>query len=94
MTNLRLWRESQDPGDPRRADVHLNFEGTAADGRTRRTGWVATVHPEFVALLTAAPDLADALECALRESGCDGDLCAYAWHEHARAALRKAGRKT
>lgn len=31
--------------------------------------------------------LVEALRFALRESGCDGDLCNYRWHEKARAAL-------
>lgn len=31
--------------------------------------------------------LVEALKLALRESGCDGDLCNYRWHEKARAAL-------
>jgi len=31
--------------------------------------------------------LVEALQLALRESGCDGDLCNYRWHEKARAAL-------
>lgn len=31
--------------------------------------------------------LIEALQSALRESGCDGDLCNYRWHEKARAAL-------
>lgn len=41
-------------------------------------------------LIAAAPDLLEALSAALRESGCDGELCAYSWHEQARAAIAKA----
>lgn len=41
-------------------------------------------------LMSAAPDLLAALKAALLESGCDGDLCARAWHEDARAAIAKA----
>lgn len=41
-------------------------------------------------LIAAAPELLEALEKALRESGCDGDLCMHDWHDDARAALAKA----
>lgn len=41
-------------------------------------------------LITAAPDLLNALERALRDSGCDGDLCMHEWHEDARKAISKA----
>jgi hypothetical protein len=34
--------------------------------------------------------LVEALQLALRESGCDGDLCNYRWHEKARSALALA----
>lgn len=34
--------------------------------------------------------LVEGLQFALRESGCDGDLCNYRWHEKARAALALA----
>jgi hypothetical protein len=30
------------------------------------------------------------LRAALRQSGCDGDLCAYQWHEDARSVLHEA----
>lgn len=33
----------------------------------------------------------DALKSALDQSGCDGDLCNYQWHEDARAVLKIAG---
>lgn len=35
----------------------------------------------------------DVLEEALAQSGCDGDLCAWAWHEKARRMLSDAGRQ-
>lgn len=41
-------------------------------------------------LIAAAPELLAALEKALRDSGCDGDLCTRQWHEDARAAIAKA----
>ena len=41
-------------------------------------------------LIAAAPELLEALQTALRDSGCDGDLCAHWWHEKARAAIAKA----
>jgi len=41
-------------------------------------------------LIAAAPELYEALKKALDQSGCDGDLCAYAWHDEARAAIAKA----
>lgn len=41
-------------------------------------------------LIAAAPDLLAALEKALHDSGCDGDLCNWAWHEAARTAIAKA----
>jgi hypothetical protein len=40
-------------------------------------------------LEAAAPELLEALKVALRDSGCDGDLCMYQWHEQARAAIAK-----
>lgn len=42
-------------------------------------------------LIAAAPQLAEALQRALRDSGCDGDLCNRAWHDDARRALDTAG---
>lgn len=41
-------------------------------------------------LIASAPGLLEALKFALRESGCDGDLCAHEWHDRARAAIAKA----
>ena len=41
-------------------------------------------------LIAAAPELLEALEKALNESGCDGDQCGTEWHELARAAITKA----
>ncbi len=41
-------------------------------------------------LIASAPDLLEALETALHDSGCDGDLCAHWWHEKARRAIAKA----
>lgn len=41
-------------------------------------------------LTEAAPELLAALKAALEASGCDGDLCAYPWHEAARQAIAKA----
>lgn len=41
-------------------------------------------------LIAAAPELLEALEHALRESGCDGDLCSHNWHDTARRAIKKA----
>jgi hypothetical protein len=41
-------------------------------------------------LIAAAPELLEALEKALNESGCDGDQCGTEWHELARAAIAKA----
>lgn len=35
-------------------------------------------------------DLLAALKQALLESGCDGDMCAFYWHDLARAAIAKA----
>jgi hypothetical protein len=35
-------------------------------------------------------DLLAALKQALRESGCDGDLCAHRWHDTARATIARA----
>lgn len=35
-------------------------------------------------------DLLDALEFALQQTGCDGDLCTEDWHEEARKAIAKA----
>jgi hypothetical protein len=45
----------------------------------------------LIALMRGRDELAKVLMFALRESGCDGDLCAHEWHEKAREALRKAG---
>lgn len=41
-------------------------------------------------LIAAAPELLAACEQALRESGCDGDLCGWNWHDIMRAAIAKA----
>ena len=41
-------------------------------------------------LIAAAPDLLAALQKALNESGCDGDLCCHEWHEASRSAISKA----
>jgi len=41
-------------------------------------------------LIAAAPDLLEALEFALAQTGCDGDLCTEGWHEEARKAIAKA----
>lgn len=38
-------------------------------------------------VMLALLDCVEALQKALRDSGCDGDLCAYEWHERARHAL-------
>ena len=53
---------------------------------------VAELHePEANAnLIAAAHDLLEALKEALKDSGCDGDLCCHWWHEAARAAIAKA----
>ena len=45
---------------------------------------------ELRARYEAGPDLYAALEQALNESGCDGDLCMHGWHDAARIALAKA----
>ena len=34
-------------------------------------------------------ELKEVLEFALAQSGCDGDLCNYQWHEKARNAISK-----
>lgn len=39
--------------------------------------------------LNNVAELADVLRAALLESGCDGDLCARAWHEDARRVLTR-----
>ena len=44
-------------------------------------------------LAPAAKTALDALEAALRESGCDGDLCTHKWHDDARTALAAGGRR-
>jgi len=41
-------------------------------------------------LIAAAPELLEALEFALQQTGCDGDLCTEDWHEEARKAIAKA----
>lgn len=54
-------------------------------------GCVAHVFDAGCAMrMAAAPELLDALQDALEESGCDGDLCAHSWHEKARRAIEKA----
>lgn len=35
-------------------------------------------------------ELLSVLKEALRQSGCDGDLCGYAWHDKARDVIAKA----
>jgi hypothetical protein len=41
-------------------------------------------------LIAAAPDLLAALQKAVDESGCDGELCMHARHDAARQAIAKA----
>jgi hypothetical protein len=41
-------------------------------------------------LKAAAPLLLAACEQALRESGCDGDLCCHEWHDVVRKAIAVA----
>ena len=41
-------------------------------------------------LIAAAPELLETLKKALEASNCDGDLCAYAWHEDARRVIAKS----
>ena len=53
--------------------------------------WGPTAFEKHGRLLAAAPQMAEALRKALRESGRDGDLCAHEWHEAAREALRAGG---
>ena len=50
----------------------------------------STVNYDDAKLICAAPDLLAALQKALNESGCDGDLCCHEWHEAARSAISKA----
>ncbi len=64
--------------------VYLSLT-TDADQNTI-TGYVK---PEVAALIKVAPELYEVLQRALRDSGCDGDLCMHLWHEQARAALAK-----
>ena len=48
---------------------------------------------QFCPLHSAAAGMLAVLEAALEQSGCDGDLCMYQWHEDARAAIGKAKEK-
>jgi hypothetical protein len=41
-------------------------------------------------LIAAAPELLRVLKAALYQTGCDGDLCGYVWHEEAREIIAKA----
>lgn len=40
--------------------------------------------------VSALPKVLAALKQALRDSGCDGDLCTHGWHDTARQAIAKA----
>ena len=42
-------------------------------------------------LIAASPELRDVLVKAYKQSSCDGDLCAYAWHEEARELFARLG---
>lgn len=55
MHTLRFFRTSQDPGDPRRADVHIGFKRTANGSNV--TGHAATVHPQFACMIAKAPEM-------------------------------------
>lgn len=44
---------------------------------------------ELVRDADALAETREALQQALRESGCDGDLCAHDWHEAARAVIAR-----
>jgi hypothetical protein len=48
--------------------------------RAKQIAHAVNCHAELVAVLFEA----------LEQTGCDGDLCAYRWHEKARAILAKA----
>lgn len=75
-------------------DVIAEVTSTFAEANADRIAacWNACVGIEKPdpRLFAAAPDLLAALKFALRESGCDGDLCAHEWHDRARAAIAKA----
>jgi hypothetical protein len=63
-------------------------------GTTYTVAFMATGYPEEEAyanvnLIAAAPEMLEAMKAALKETGCDGDLCAHNWHEEFRRVIRK-----
>jgi len=47
-------------------------------------------HEEKDALKRERDEAIAILKRALKQVACDGDLCAYAWHEDARALIRQS----
>ena len=61
---LRFFRTDQEPGDPRRAYVHIGFE-RVGDGVTT-TGDVGSVHPQFAPAIAQVPAMVDYLRNVCR----------------------------
>ncbi len=58
------------------------------------TGSEGRMSKEDATLAAAAPRLLGVLEKALRDSGCDGDLCNRQWHDDARQSIAAAKGET
>lgn len=63
-------------------------------GATCTVAFMATGYPEEeadanVRLAAAAPEMLEAMKAHLKDTRCDGDLCAYGWHEKFREIIRK-----
>lgn len=57
-----------------------------ADPRDRKTDQEDVANARLIA---AAPVMLDLMKKHLKDSGCDGDLCNWAWHEEFRQIIRQ-----
>lgn len=81
-------------------EVVVSGDGTVIADTWRRSGHIypkpiREANARFIfRAVNSHEALVEALQFALRESGCDGDLCNYRWHEKARAALALAEKES
>ena len=55
--------------------------------------WVMSSDDDMAWLIERVDDLLGSLEYALRQTGCNGDLCVEDWHEDARKVIGTATAK-
>ena len=69
---------------------YVNVGGLSVSGNALRGDSGDCVESANAHLIAAAPDLLTVLKAALDQTGCDGDLCGYVWHEEAREIIARA----